>query len=331
MSTEDTRDHDDTDDGDVFDEAVEQLERGGTTVRLVSSSDGRWVRTAPGRSASTAAGAYAAEERLVSILDELADGHPVHAVAEDADVVESLTGRMDGTGRQQVERVPLTEVPAEAAPRSPALAALEQVIDELDAPDFDPDARPVLLSHLADAALNDALGGAPVEETVLAAPRRQDGFPLEAYGALAGAGTLSRAAATEAVLHVRRELETCVEIFAERWATLVHLPVTATATLRPSPTPTSGYGRAYAPAAHHVGDWLELAAAEVAEGRGNLVLLGRRIAEDTDQCEEGGRLVPARPLTVDQWHLWIFHDGVVTRIRLRSRPGVAVATLGPTG
>lgn len=323
--------HDADDDGAAFEDAVERMEREVAAVRLVSSVDGRWVRTAPGRSAYTAAGAYAAEERLVSILDELTDGRPVHAVAEGADIAEAVTGRVDGSGRQRVESIPLSEVPAEAAPRSPALVALEQVIAELDAPDFDPDARPVLLSHLADAALDDALGGAPVEETVLAAPRRQDGFPFEAYGALAGAGTLSRATATEAVLLVRRELETCVEIFAERWATFVHLPVTATATLRPSPSPTSGYGRAYAPAAHHVGDWLELAAAEVAEGRGNLVLLGRRVAEDTDQREEDGRLVPARPLTADQWHLWMFHEGVVTRIRLRSRPGVPVATLGPTG
>lgn len=107
VSTEDMHDHHDADDdGAAFEDAVERMEREVAAVRLVSSVDGRWVRTAPGRSAYTAAGAYAAEDRLVSILDELTDGRPVHAVAEGADIAEAVTGRVDGSGRQRVESFP---------------------------------------------------------------------------------------------------------------------------------------------------------------------------------------------------------------------------------
>ncbi|MGY5764100.1 hypothetical protein ACXET9_02720 [Brachybacterium sp. DNPG3] len=312
------------DDDAAFEAALETLERKGATVRLVSSVDGRRVVTSAGRSVHTVAAAYATEALLASLFLELEQGLPVFAVADDDGTLTALKGWADASGRQHVEEVGIDDVPSDAVHRLPALTALEALLPELmdaEAAADTADASPIMLSLLANAALDDLLGAEKLEELLHTVTRRQDGYPFPAYGALAGAGRLAVADATQGMLRIRSELETCVELFAERWGTLVHLsPADAFLELRPDPALTPGFGRAYHPSAHMLGDWLELSTAELAEGRGQLIILGRRVAEDTEAVVEQGRIVPARPITENPWYLWIIDTHVVTRIRLRSHP-----------
>jgi len=155
------------------------------------------------------------------------------------------------------------------------------------------------------------------ENKLLGGVRRRSCFPFHEAESFSSAGVLASADAVDAVRQVRADLETCEVIFAERWAQLIAIEMARETALSPDPSPTGGM--AFSPAAHQLADWLQLAPAELAAGEGNLVILGRRFAHDSELVEVAvGELAAAHPVTEDPWFIWLFHDGVVQRLRLRT-------------
>lgn len=283
---------------------------------LVSPSGERWFREDP-RSTSSAAGSYAAEWAMNAFFREPGrallrgnvDGEPV------AFRVESDPAR----GGCRVENVDPAGLP-EPADGLAGGSRWARVLDELAPLGFTPRYAPITLAQLADFCVDSSDTDA-VRRTAHIA-RSRSGFPFHEFEALTAGYTLAAADAADAIRSLRAELETCSLVFAERWGRLVTIDMADETAFVPDPSPTGGM--TFSPDAHILGDWLELSVSEVAQGRGNLVVLGKRFAENNElvaDADDPSVLHSAHPVRENPWVLWLVDVGAVQRFELRLIPG----------
>jgi hypothetical protein len=286
-------------------------------ARVVSSVDGRWVLAEQNRLHETAPAAYAAGLMEHDIYAEGWDGHcPYVSATIDGRIIALQEQHFpDGTTGMRV--VPESDLPRSPLAPSHAHSVLVDAVGTLHLPGFVPAIGPLALSDLADA-MQDRLQPDSVREyELVAGVRRRSSFPFHEAEAFRSTGALADADAVDAVRHIRAALETCDVILAERWAQLISVEMSHETALAPEPSPTNGM--AFSAASHQLADWLQLAPAELSAGSGNLVILGRRFAHDSQLIElSDGELASAHPVTEDPWFLWLFDDGVVRQFRLRS-------------
>lgn len=280
---------------------------------LLSPSGERWFREDP-RSTSSAAGSYAAEWAMNAFFREPG--------------VAFLCGRVDGEqvafrvesdsehGGCRVEHVDPAIVP-ELADGFTSGSCWARALDELAPLGFAPRYAPITLAQLADFCVDSSHTDA-VRRTARVA-RSRSGFPFHEFEALTSGYTLAAADAADAIRSLRAELETCSLVIAERWSRLVTIDMADETAFVPDPSPTGGM--TFSPDAHVLGDWLELSVSEVAQGRGNLVVLGKRFAEDNALVadpDDPSVLHSAHPVRDNPWVLWLVDVGAVQRFELRT-------------
>lgn len=304
-------------DEDIDDTAdvVGALEQEWERVRIISSLDGRWAYTDVGHSGFSAVGTYGAELLVGSIFGEADSGQAIIAAGQDDSGSEAY--RVVHTTRGVTwDRIEPSEIPQPTAALTGPQRRLLDVLATLRLEGLEPQTSPLALSGAADAILNLDVPEVIESESVVGTSGHQE-LPLgPATGALHGTGVLAEADVADAVRALRSEISDCDEVFAERWGHLVHVgQLDRFLQMRPDPSPTAGLGAAYAPAAHFLGDWLELSVAELAAGRGNLVILGGAAPPEDDAS--GTHAATARDGR--QWTLWTLFHGKIIRNRLRSQ------------
>lgn len=301
-------------------EALDVLAAVATEARLVSEDGTQCYTSRPGWEES-AVGAYA-EQLAVNLLYRRSSVSFLTGVIDGGQVAFRVTETRD-LDHCIVEEVDPAAVPAIRRPDDRTSQAWDRAMQELAPIGFIPEWGPVMLSHLgdfcADAAGSAERGhGVRLTTTVV---RGRSAFPFHEFEALTASPTLARADAVDAVRGVRGELETCGLIFAERWARMIHIDMAEETAFVPDPSPVGGM--TFSPQAHELGDWLELSVAELAEGRGNLVVVGKRFAHDTaliEDPDDEGALLSAHPVTENPWILWLVSGGVLFRFQLLTSP-----------
>ncbi|KZE91367.1 hypothetical protein [Microbacterium sp. TNHR37B] len=291
-----------------------------TEARLVSEDGTQWYTSRPGWEES-AVGAYA-EQLAVNLLYRRSSVSFLTGVIDGGQVAFRVTETRD-LDHCIVEEVDPSVVPDVRRPDDRTNQAWDRAMQELAPIGFVPEWGPVMLSHLGDFCADvagSAERGRGVRRTTTVV-RGRSAFPFHEFEALTASPTLARADAVDAVRGVRGELETCGLIFAERWARMIHIDMAEETAFVPDPSPVGGM--TFSPQAHELGDWLELSVAELAEGRGNLVVLGKRFAHDTALIEDPhdeGALLSAHPVTENPWILWLVSGGVLFRFQLLTSP-----------
>lgn len=280
---------------------------------------GLWSIHPDGAALTTATGAYA-KGLLLERIGSWPVPEPAHLLAR---IDGALRGwrweeREDGSGRLEEVEDPecLIRPPDPGTPH----ARLAPVFEALQRAGFAPDALPFSLGDLADAVTNGQLEGAVIERTLLGAPRGRSAFPFHEFEAFSSGGALAHRDAADAVAAMRDVLETCSVVAAERWGRMALVEMTRELSIIAEPSPIGGW--TYSPDAHAIGDWLELIVRELAEGRGQLVILARRFATSPELREEDGLLVSAHPVTEDPWVLFVADRGALTQWHLRLAAGM---------
>ena len=283
-------------------------------AQLITADGTQWFSSTLG-SMESEVGAYAeglAENRFYR-------GSAVSFLVGDVGGVTRAFRVADGTDGEScvVVEVEPADVPTLIPPQDPAAFAWQAVFADLEPLIPAPFYGPVSLSHFGDRCFEASChDGSRVLRTTTVA-RGRSGFPFHEFEAFTASPTLAHLDAAEAVRALRGELETCGMIFAERWARLIHIDMADETAFDADPSPTGGM--VFSPAAHELGDWLELSIAELAAGRGNLVVLGNRFAHDNalvSEPDDIGALRSEHPVTENPWVLWAFSRGAIQRFAL---------------
>lgn len=283
-------------------------------AQLVAPLSGRWVVHPDEFSLGTAAGAYAKGLRVEQVMRE-GSREPLHicAYTDQGEREWRWEGRGDGGVLVETEPGDLGAGSERSGLHDPRLA---DVMSTLLASGFRPEMYPYSLADLADAALNRLVPACVAEEDGTTFARGRSAFPFHEFEALTSGGPLAHRDATRAVSRLRDRLETCSLIVAERWGRMIILDMDEEIAFHADPSPTGGM--VFSPQAHELADWLELTVRELAEGRGQLVVLARAFAEDRALREDAdGALVPVRPVTRDPWSLHVADAGALMSWRVR--------------
>lgn len=296
-------------------EALWSLKQEDPRAMMGAPRAGLWSIHPEGSAHTTATGAYT-KGLVLERIGEWPVPEPIHLLAriDGAPRGWQWEEREDGRGRLVEVDDPecLIQPPAPGTPH----ARLAPVLDALQSAGFVPDALPFSLGDLADAVVNDQLEGAILERTVLGAPRGRSAFPFHEFEAFSSGGALAQRDAAEAVARLRDVLETCSVVAAERWGRIALVEITRELAIIAEPSPIGGW--TFSPDAHAIGDWLDLTVRELAEGRGQLVVLARRFATSPEVREgEDGSLESVHPVTENPWVLFVADRGVLTQWHLK--------------
>ena len=292
---------------DWFD-ALADLTHGEAAARVIRA-DGRWLDVSEGRMFPSYASAYAGkmlraqldgDDDLFFVGDGIAPHRWQRSTGEAAECTEA------DVPRQRPVIGPLVGAPS----------ATSTLLDTALALGFTPSASEVPPSALVDAVNNHRLPGLVAERTVVGIPRRRSGFPFHEFEAFSGAGPLADTDAALAVRQLRDELETCDLVIAERWGRVESVDMAHEQAF----VLDADAGMSFSPAAHTIGDWLQLAPAELAAGGGNLVVLARKFAESPELTtpDENGGLRSVPPTTENPWIAFLADAGALIRWRLRT-------------
>lgn len=305
-----------------LDDALYDAQKTDSRVMLWAPGSGHWVVHPCQWTPATAAGAYA-KELTFSRIGRIPAPVPLYLLASDRSTARRWEPGATDPHQPWVEAPgflvdidPSEITELQTQPENSGL--LDKVFEQLISRGFTPDVHPYSLADVADFLFEGASESLRGDQSTLGTARARSSFPFHEFEALSGGGPLAHHDASHAVATMRAQLECCDLVFAERWAHIVQIDMRQETAFIPDPSPTTGM--AFSPEAHHLQDWLEVTVRELAEGRGNLVVLARTFAEnlefEEDPHEPGLMSAKNRPHG-DPWSLFIADRGALTQIRLR--------------
>lgn len=260
---------------------------------------------------NTAAGSYAKSHRFAKLNSD--------ALTRDIIIVqETENERRFFRFHEESRSLESIDVPDFHRPTGFEGSPAEKLINSLLESGFTPDVTPISLADLADSILNFLLEDRIAEHNILGMPRGRSSFPFHDFEAFSSGGPLAHFDALTAVHKLREFFETCSVIIAERWDTRVQLCMDHETNLDVDISPT-GF-MTFSADAHHLNDWLEITVRELAEGRGNLVVLAKRFASTPELREIAeGELESVHPITENPWTLFIANQGTLASYHLTDK------------